>query len=241
MCPVAESVKHCETVSLNNEILNLSALEQHVIQILFDRARWCSLTRGFGGRLAAARLVLHGGYCSTSDAITTINVVMAYSLSCLCMALEPLQQTVHVCRACFSNDSGSLCSSCPYGRHSVTSSFLDHTCSVCIVNRFSEPAWSSFSLCAASSHQILYRDPYVAQYDDHNPLLRAERNPNKVVSAEVCTGANIFTNGSDPPLKPDEEYPEWLWELTKPLKTSKQLQQQVCFGTAIVQCITYAA
>jgi Mitochondrial ribosomal protein L37 len=56
----------------------------------------------------------------------------------------------------------------------------------------------------------------------------AGRDPNKVLSAEVCTGANIFTDGQDPTLKPDEEYPEWLWELSKPMKSIKQIRQQVC-------------
>ena len=28
-----------------------------------------------------------------------------------------------------------------------------------------------------------------------------------------CTGVNYFKEGEDPPIKPDEEYPEWLWEL----------------------------
>ncbi|RUS76861.1 hypothetical protein EGW08_015371 [Elysia chlorotica] len=28
-----------------------------------------------------------------------------------------------------------------------------------------------------------------------------------------CCGANIFLEGSDPEIKPDQEYPEWLWSL----------------------------
>ena len=31
--------------------------------------------------------------------------------------------------------------------------------------------------------------------------------------AKFCCGANIFSSGSDPEIKPDSEYPEWLWEL----------------------------
>lgn len=56
----------------------------------------------------------------------------------------------------------------------------------------------------------------------------ADRNPQKVLSDEVCTGANIFVEGTDPTLQPDEEYPEWLWELSKPMKSIKQIRQQVC-------------
>lgn len=28
-----------------------------------------------------------------------------------------------------------------------------------------------------------------------------------------CCGANIYKDGSDPELKPDNEYPDWLWSL----------------------------
>lgn len=46
------------------------------------------------------------------------------------------------------------------------------------------------------------------------------------MSSEVATGVNIYVAGADPPLLPDEEYPEWLWELERRPKTMKQLQQQ---------------
>jgi large subunit ribosomal protein L54 len=29
----------------------------------------------------------------------------------------------------------------------------------------------------------------------------------------VCTGANIYSDGSDPLIKDDSEYPDWLWTL----------------------------
>lgn len=63
-------------------------------------------------------------------------------------------------------------------------------------------------------------------------------NPHKVLSDEVCTGANVFSEGTDPTLKPDDEYPEWLWELSKPMKTIKQIRQQVCSDIrTVVKCI----
>ena len=36
------------------------------------------------------------------------------------------------------------------------------------------------------------------------------------MSLTHCTGANYFKNGEDPKLLPDEEYPDWLWDLLKP-------------------------
>lgn len=45
------------------------------------------------------------------------------------------------------------------------------------------------------------------------------------MSSEVATGINILKNGSDPPLKSDEELPEWLWELAQPEKTLAELQR----------------
>lgn len=30
---------------------------------------------------------------------------------------------------------------------------------------------------------------------------------------KYCCGANILKEGTDPELKPDSEYPEWLWSL----------------------------
>ena len=43
----------------------------------------------------------------------------------------------------------------------------------------------------------------------HDALLQVER----------CAGANFYTEGEDPILKPDEEYPDWLWQLpTRPVE-----------------------
>jgi large subunit ribosomal protein L54 len=42
-------------------------------------------------------------------------------------------------------------------------------------------------------------------------FLDAEKDPEKLCKY-VC-GANIMKTGSDPEIKPDSEYPEWLWNL----------------------------
>ena len=36
------------------------------------------------------------------------------------------------------------------------------------------------------------------------------------MSLTHCTGLNYFKDGEDPKLLPDEEYPDWLWELARP-------------------------
>ncbi|KAL8558318.1 hypothetical protein ACOMHN_045433 [Nucella lapillus] len=43
------------------------------------------------------------------------------------------------------------------------------------------------------------------------PVLDVETDVARLT--QFCCGANIYTTGSDPELKPDEEYPEWLWAL----------------------------
>lgn len=45
------------------------------------------------------------------------------------------------------------------------------------------------------------------------------------MSKEVITGLNISKGGSDPPLKADEEYPEWLWQLAQPERTLGDLRR----------------
>ena len=34
----------------------------------------------------------------------------------------------------------------------------------------------------------------------------------------LCQGINYFKEGSDPPLLPDSEYPEWLWNTLEPIQ-----------------------
>ncbi|KAH9508571.1 39S ribosomal protein L54, mitochondrial [Bulinus truncatus] len=38
-----------------------------------------------------------------------------------------------------------------------------------------------------------------------------ETDPEKLL--KYCCGANIYIDGKDPELKPDSEYPDWLWNL----------------------------
>lgn len=45
------------------------------------------------------------------------------------------------------------------------------------------------------------------------------------MSKDVVTGLNINKNGSDPPLKSDEELPDWLWKLALPDKSLAELRR----------------
>ncbi|XP_055320886.1 39S ribosomal protein L54, mitochondrial [Sitodiplosis mosellana] len=50
----------------------------------------------------------------------------------------------------------------------------------------------------------------------------AEKDTNKLVNY-VC-GSNIYTEGEDIKLKPESEYPDWLWEIhTGPPKKLEEL------------------
>jgi large subunit ribosomal protein L54 len=33
------------------------------------------------------------------------------------------------------------------------------------------------------------------------------------LNMDVCLGANYYKTGEDPVIRPEEEYPEWLWNL----------------------------
>ena len=46
------------------------------------------------------------------------------------------------------------------------------------------------------------------------------------MSKDVITGLNIQKGGTDPPLKPNEEYPEWLWQLATPERTLGDLRRK---------------
>ncbi|XP_005094069.1 39S ribosomal protein L54, mitochondrial [Aplysia californica] len=41
--------------------------------------------------------------------------------------------------------------------------------------------------------------------------LEVENDPEKLLN--YCCGANIYAEGTDPEIKPNSEYPDWLWNL----------------------------
>lgn len=45
------------------------------------------------------------------------------------------------------------------------------------------------------------------------------------MSKEVVTGLNILKKGQDPPLRPDDQLPDWLWQLAEPEKTLNELRR----------------
>lgn len=55
--------------------------------------------------------------------------------------------------------------------------------------------------------------------------LAAATAPRQVaeVSKSVATGCGVMKGQPDPPLLPDDQYPEWLWTLLKPSPTVKEL------------------
>jgi Mitochondrial ribosomal protein L37 len=45
------------------------------------------------------------------------------------------------------------------------------------------------------------------------------------LSSTEATGINIYKQGSDPQLKPDEELPDWLFNLERPAKSLSELRR----------------
>ncbi|XP_057830342.1 large ribosomal subunit protein mL54 [Cryptomeria japonica] len=48
----------------------------------------------------------------------------------------------------------------------------------------------------------------------------------KEVKATTVYGANILKDGVDPPIKPDSEYPDWLWHLLDKHPPLSELQRK---------------
>ena len=44
---------------------------------------------------------------------------------------------------------------------------------------------------------------------------------------------NYFKKGEDPPLKPDSEYPDWLWDIAEPPPTLFNLQRRFGDGKTV--------
>mmetsp|Transcript_2216 Transcript_2216/g.5213 ORF Transcript_2216/g.5213 Transcript_2216/m.5213 type:complete len:156 (-) Transcript_2216:188-655(-) len=62
----------------------------------------------------------------------------------------------------------------------------------------------------------------------------APEAPEVGMSATHCTGLNYTKGGSDPELGPDSDYPDWLWELTKPKKTLTMLEKEMAAAKLVV-------
>ncbi|EDO45759.1 predicted protein [Nematostella vectensis] len=46
----------------------------------------------------------------------------------------------------------------------------------------------------------------------------AQEDSSQQKEPELCKGVNYLKDESDPPLLPDSEYPDWLWDLLDPPK-----------------------
>ncbi|KAL6748483.1 mitochondrial ribosomal protein L37-domain-containing protein [Haematococcus lacustris] len=51
---------------------------------------------------------------------------------------------------------------------------------------------------------------------------KGPRRPGQL-STTKATGCALMKGEEDPPLKPDSEYPDWLWKLLDPQPTGKEL------------------
>ena len=45
-------------------------------------------------------------------------------------------------------------------------------------------------------------------------------------ASEAIKGINILKSGSDPEIKPDEQYPQWVWQVGSPGKMLSQLNRE---------------
>ncbi|XP_076465700.1 large ribosomal subunit protein mL54-like [Babylonia areolata] len=75
-------------------------------------------------------------------------------------------------------------------------------------------------LCkAANTYCRVFAAEYAKKIGGGKMGVQAVKKPTLEVETDVakltqfCCGANIYSTGEDPKLKPDEEYPEWLWSL----------------------------
>ncbi|PRW59850.1 54S ribosomal mitochondrial [Chlorella sorokiniana] len=59
------------------------------------------------------------------------------------------------------------------------------------------------------------------------------------MSKEVCTGLNILKKGQDPPLRPDDQLPDWLWKLAEPEKTLNELRRMQKEELSYEQMVRY--
>ncbi|XP_056688962.1 54S ribosomal protein L37, mitochondrial [Spinacia oleracea] len=48
----------------------------------------------------------------------------------------------------------------------------------------------------------------------------------KEVKATTVVGANILKDGTDPKIRPDSEYPDWLWQLLDKRPALSELQRK---------------
>ena len=45
-------------------------------------------------------------------------------------------------------------------------------------------------------------------------------------ASEAIKGINILKSGSDPEVRPDEQYPQWVWQVGSPGKMLSQLNRE---------------
>lgn len=64
-----------------------------------------------------------------------------------------------------------------------------------------------------------------------------ETNPYRLV--EYCCGSNIYKEGEDVKLKPESEYPDWLWTLNTGKRLSIKLNSVIQILLSLISFIIY--
>ena len=101
---------------------------------------------------------------------------------------------------------------------------------------------STLSSCfRRSRHFVVHSDALRAAFTN-SPVAQISVTPSACADATTKTvpGLNIKKSGSDPELKDDSEYPEWIWELAKKdtslYELNKQDEEDMGFPQVSIVC-----
>jgi len=92
----------------------------------------------------------------------------------------------------------------------------------------------TFTRCMYSGHSNLFNmimvsffppihSPFPTTLTDTALLSSSYSSGYGSLSKDTVNGINILKAGQDPPIQPDSEYPDWLWDLTQRDPTIEEL------------------